>query len=376
MTTVHQPFDVRIFHRECVALRTLGYQVFLICCYGKDEEREGIQILGLGERKGLLSRFFIKPMYLLFRAFRLKADLYHFHDPELIPYMFLLKVISRKPIIFDIHENIEAQNSYRTHFSNFLSRILMKTYIILQKILVNHFRIVTVVEEIAEKYKGAIVVKNFCSKAILSYDLPIETNNYFSSDALKLIYIGGVGAERGDETMIRSVHALKASYGLKAYLTIIGLTNEQRKLVLKKLVKKLDLSEQIFLLDHRPYSTALSYVRASDIGLCLLKKNDNYTNSIATKLFEYMAFSKPVICSDFPCWREYILYKPCGIMVDPDNTDKICKAIKKIYQNPDLYKLYGKNGYNNFITKYNWESEFKKMEALYQQILTDGKGKK
>ena len=91
MTSAHGPEDVRIFHKECVSLARAGYDVYLVE-RGDSYEKNGVHIVGVGQPSGgRLSRMtsFAKKVYQA--ALALDADIYHFHDPELLPYGLKLK---------------------------------------------------------------------------------------------------------------------------------------------------------------------------------------------------------------------------------------------------------------------------------------------
>jgi len=96
ITTVHPPFDVRIFHKECKTLVKAGYEVFLIAQHDKEEIVDEVEIIPLPRVKSRLKRMVILPAKTFLKALRLKADIYHFHDPELLPIGVLLKLINKK----------------------------------------------------------------------------------------------------------------------------------------------------------------------------------------------------------------------------------------------------------------------------------------
>src|ERR1700733_8697566 len=92
LTTVHAPFDVRIFHKECKSIARTGYEVTLIACHDRDEMREGVRIRPLSKSPGRLSRMIRGSWAIYQKAIRENADLYHFHDPELLPVGLLLRM--------------------------------------------------------------------------------------------------------------------------------------------------------------------------------------------------------------------------------------------------------------------------------------------
>ncbi len=92
LTSVHSLFDIRIFHKQAKTLAKAGYDVTLIVQHTRDEVIEGIKVIALPKPKNRFHRM----IGLVFRVFRLaltqKADVYHFHDPELLPVGVLLRL--------------------------------------------------------------------------------------------------------------------------------------------------------------------------------------------------------------------------------------------------------------------------------------------
>ena len=109
ITTVHTPFDIRIFQKECKTLAREGYDVILIAQNKKNEIVDQVKIVALPKEKNRIHRMFILTLKTFWYALRQKADLYHFHDPELLPIGVLLKLFTGKKIIYDVHEDYVKQ---------------------------------------------------------------------------------------------------------------------------------------------------------------------------------------------------------------------------------------------------------------------------
>ena len=91
MTSAHGVEDVRIFHKECVSLAEEGYEVYLVE-RGKSYEKNSVQIVGVGEMPAARRKRMIEGTKKVYRAaVELDCDLYHIHDPELLPYALKLK---------------------------------------------------------------------------------------------------------------------------------------------------------------------------------------------------------------------------------------------------------------------------------------------
>ena len=68
VTSAHQPFDGRIFERECTSLAK-QYDVFMIVPNTEDCEKNGVQVLGVNIPSGRFKRqFYLKDMYIIFMS--------------------------------------------------------------------------------------------------------------------------------------------------------------------------------------------------------------------------------------------------------------------------------------------------------------------
>ncbi len=110
ISTVHHTFDTRIFYRQCTSLVRNGFEVHLIVVNQKSaESKNGIIVHNLKvDLQNRLQRMLKAGNKALEKALEIDADLYHFHDPELLPIGLKLRKKGKR-VIYDIHENVPLQ---------------------------------------------------------------------------------------------------------------------------------------------------------------------------------------------------------------------------------------------------------------------------
>lgn len=371
LTSVHSPFDVRIFYKEATTLVKEGYRVVLIAQNENDQIVNHVRIISVPKPKNRFFRMFSITWNIFNKALREKADVYHIHDPELLPYAVLLKVITRKKIIYDIHENVKKQILNKKWILAPLRSLAALAYRIVEKISFNFIdKIIIAEDSYIENYAGrnyVVPVRNFPMRSFFLKEQGVGRRN---PELVELIYAGGVTKLRGALEMVGATGIL-VSAGHKVVTKLIGpVRPESLKDDLQSVIRDNGLTDRVLISGSIPYEEVCSRIAASDIGLCLLQPDPNYLESMPTKLFEYMAAGIPVVASNFPLWKEIIDGNRCGLTVDPMNPKEIAEAIEYLIKHPDERFEMGKNGRKAVEEKYNWENESKKLIKLYDELVS------
>ena len=156
LTSVHRPFDTRIFYKECRTLAQAGYEVVPVVTHDKNDVIDGVRIKGVPKPKNRRERM-TKTVWQVYKAAVAEnADIYHFHDPELIPVGIMLKLKGKK-VIYDVHEDVPKQILTKYWIPSFLRRAASASASLFEKIGSKFFDgIVAATQTIADKFGSSL----------------------------------------------------------------------------------------------------------------------------------------------------------------------------------------------------------------------------
>lgn len=362
LTSVHPPFDTRVFHKECRSLAEAGYQVTLVAPHSHSETIQQVQIVAVPKPVRRLRRMTATTFQVYRHARRLNADLYHFHDPELIPVGLLLRAHGHK-VIYDIHEDMPRNIMSKYWLPSVIRRPTAWIMSAVEQIGAQVFdAIVPATPGIAERFPAhkTMVVQNF---PILS-ELATPALPPYRQRVPAFAYVGSIAETRGAREMIQAMDHLNKS--TQARLELAG---NYSPAILETELQALPGCDRVNFhgFASRPQvAKLLGGVRA---GLVVLHPTRCYPESYPVKMFEYMAVGLPVIASDFPLWRQIIEAAGCGLLVDPLAPEAIAAAMQWILDNPEEAEVMGRRGRKAVEQTYNWEKESVKLLALYGRLL-------
>lgn len=363
LTSVHPPFDTRIFQKQARALAAAGYDVTLVVPHERDETVDGVRVRALPPAGNRLRRMMISPPRMLQEALRLRADIYHFHDPELIPVGLALKALGRR-VIYDVHEDVPKSIEGKTYLHPAVIRPLALTSRVLERSASRAFDLVILArDDIADAFQAhprTLLIRNYPSRAAF----PAVDRAPRPQGDFVVAYSGGLTAGRGAVEMVEALGRVPER--CRARMVIFG------KFWPDELERRVRSLPGFARVDYRgwvPYETLPAQLTRADAGIVCFLPEPNHVNAGPTKLFEYMACGLPVVASDFPMWREVIAGNDCGLLVDPADPASIAAALERLADDPQGRARMGENGRRAVLRTYNWEAEAERLLEAYARLL-------
>lgn len=386
--------DLRV-ENEVQALSKAGHKVFVYCFSfngnAKVDDFNGAKIIHIPVSKkfiyklrGLINTAFnFYPYYVvnLIKKYLIqhKIDVLHIHDLYLFEIGIILKRKYPKLILVgDLHENyVEGLKHYK--FSNtFPGKYLISIKKWEKKEIEwcnKYDYLITVIEEAVDRYASLGIPKNKFS--VVSNYVNLNSFNVAEFDETiltkfdkykTLIYVGGFDIHRGLESVINAVPLMiKKISEFKLVLVGDGANLNS----LKELSQKLKIENYISFEGWQHHLKLPSYIKAANVCLIPHLKTQHTDNTIPHKLFHYMLLKKPVLASNCKPIERILKDANAGEIYKSSDSNDLAEKTITIFNNENLLKQYGENGYKAVIEKYNWNETSKNLINLYKKVQTD-----
>ena len=364
LTSVHRPFDVRIFYREAKCLAERGYSVTIIAPHDEDGLKDGVKIKAVPVPGSRPERMSVTLWQIFRSALDTNASVFHFHDPELIPVGILLKLCGKR-VVYDVHEDVPKDILDKPWIMPMLRQPIARILEWIHLLVAARFdAIVAATPAIARSFpkKNTLTVQNFPDLNALS---DAEESSYRQREC-QIVYAGGISEFRGGREMIQAMGLLGES--VPARLQLAGSFDPPE--LQERLASELGWG-RVDCLGWLSHSEVRKLLGKSRLGLVVYHPIANHTMSQPNKLFEYMSAGLPVVASDFLLWRSIIQQNDCGILVDPLKPAAIAEAIRWLLERPTEAEAMGQRGRDAARRVYNWENEERKLVELYSQLMND-----
>jgi len=185
-----------------------------------------------------------------------------------------------------------------------------------------------------------------------------------------ILFVGRFSKSKGIETLINAFSIIKNELKVTdIHLVIMGVDFGYQT-EMEKLIKKLNLSEEIKVIKNPPRDDVISAYGESEF----LVLPSQWELSPLVPL-ESFAFKKPVISTNSHGIPYTVQNNKNGILVEPENSLELSNAIVKLLNDTGLRERLGLSGYNFVNEECNCVSMAKNSLKLYEDILEEMQNK-
>lgn len=390
------PPDPRV-ENEAVTLIKHGHQVYLYCMDFIHDLTEYELINGIHVYRQRFSKTIFRlsalaytlPLYHWYlrksiRFFLLKHQIQaiHIHDMQVARSIFSLRKTLKLPTVLDLHENRPEIMRYYAHVKAFPGKLLIYPSIWKRfefKYIKQADHVIVVTKEAGDYYqekmpstlnKYSIVPNTVRQEFYNEYQRDQSLIDKYK-DNFTILYLGETGMRRGVLTAIESIQLLIEKIP-NIKLVLVG--NSRSDSLLKNYVSKHGLNDYVDLMGWQDFSLFPSFVLSCKVGISPIHKNLHHETTFANKLFQYMAFGKPVIVSDCKAQMNLVREYHCGLVFKDRDAEDLSKQILNLYQDNILYKELSQNAKKAIELHLNWEKQAESLLEIYDHLKTDYNG--
>jgi glycosyltransferase involved in cell wall biosynthesis len=308
-------------------------------------------------RRGRIWRMSLLAVRAVWRALLIPASAYHLHDPELLPWSYLL-LLRRVPIFYDVHEDYSLAMQKKFYLPKRARQIIGSAVAFFEKVFSLHCRHIIAEHSYANRFPHAVPILNYPLNSLL------ENGPSLNTETGHLLYTGYITIERGGLNLASVARELP-----DVEVTLVGRCFPN---VARRLRETAGEGENRLHIvgegRYVPFHEILSYYGKNiwTAGIVLIPDLPHFKEKQLTKFFEFMAFGLPIIASDFPAWRRLISDQGAGICVDPESPQAVGAAVRRLRGNPVEAEEMGRRGRELVHQKYNWEKQAKLLIKMYK----------
>jgi glycosyltransferase involved in cell wall biosynthesis len=290
------------------------------------------------------------------------------HSLPVLPLCVALKLRHRALLVYDTHE-LETETTesrgVRRRFAKLLERALIGfsdlTFVVGEMIA----------QWYADTYRMAkpVLIRNIpelgSSVAIGGgvQDSPLRAKRGLDADAIIVLYVGKLSANRGIERLLdlfsklhNPIHLVCMGDG-----ALVGMIQEYAK-----------LHPTIHWLPPVPYAQVVSYARGADIGVSVIDHSClSYTYAMPNKFFEYLQAGVPILIGDMPEQRAIVEEHQVGWVL-PEGDEGARLFIDSLSKDDIRQKQRNTVAVS---TMYSWERERETLHAAYEKLRAAHSGK-
>lgn len=377
------PWDVRLEKMSGACLEA-GHSVSIVCKGGADrpnvETVKGANVFHVSFRMtqpDLVSKLATYPIFFspMWRSQALAAlaasevDVVVVRDLPLAGLGLWVGRQLEKPILLDMAENYPAA---LIAYQNLMYRpFLMNDAWLPRKYEQHAIQRVDHVFVVAEEQRRRLINLGLASARITTVgNTPVQSFIDAAvvatedSSKMNLLYVGNLDRHRGADLLVKAFSRFRNEFRY-ARLTLVGDGNQKEDLI--AMVKRFHLEDAVSIPGRVQWSRIAEFIRQSTICLIPHLRSEHTDTTLPNKLFDYMAFSKPVIASDCAPLKRIIEQERCGKVFRSGDVEDLAAALSRMAMDPSS-REDGKNGRAAVEREYNWNLDKEKLLTALEHV--------
>lgn len=365
LTSAHPADDKRVFQRHARFMAEKGLRVVLVAPGPEGERVEsGVTIVGLGSRRGYRDRLLGLPG-ISRQALRVGGDIFHLHDPELLPVGVWLRRTTGRPVVYDAHENYRLAALSSRGFPPAVAPVVSTLVDRTEKFLARRMSAVVsphparLRELVGESGVPALQVPNSPRR---SYGGSLGIAE--KAEPAEVVYMGLLSEERGAGLILDAAQRLPDLH----FRLHVDFGDPARLVEYQHRVERLGLVN-VRAEGYVPYEEVAGILARATVGLLPWLVTPQHLHAAQpTKLFEYMAMGLPIVAADLPITREIVQGSGAGILHTPGDPEALAETIRSLVNAPEERSIMSCSGRKAFQERYNFDAVGQHLLELYDSL--------
>lgn len=199
----------------------------------------------------------------------------------------------------------------------------------------------------------------------------IRQSSSSGANSFKLVHSGSLYGGRDPVPLLKAwalfIQGLTPNKD-RLLLSVVGIGGQQRD-ELNKIVSHFGLDQYVELVPRVSYRESLRIMAGADLLLIL---QGGLSLSVPSKLFEYMALSKPILgLTPVGATADILQLYPLGRVVSPDDPDKISAGILSFFE--ERNNIFPREEISEFIDKYKAFHLTKELAQVLNRAVSQAK---
>ncbi|MFN3480134.1 MAG: glycosyltransferase family 4 protein [Thermodesulfovibrionales bacterium] len=189
---------------------------------------------------------------------------------------------------------------------------------------------------------------------------PTRVTPAFKPKGFSIGMIGVLRSWKGHRYLIEAAPAILKSIP-DAVFYIVGDGPQYKNI--EGHIEELSLKDKVVMIGHREDIPEI--LASLDVVV-----HPSYANEgVPQSVLQALAMERPVVASDVGAIKEVVIDGKNGFLIHPKKPEEIAEKVIALYKNPELGKLFGKEGRMLVKRSYSFELMLDNIEYLYERLI-------